>query len=165
MWKSNGALMERVQSPVIYREENGLQAVLQTFSQRCFAPVAAMHHYLGMAGNSFFEVSGKEEVKLKKLFYALRATLCCKWILEKETVPPIVFMTMVNELDFALELKSRIVSLIELKSGKPESYMHPAEKEIAAFIAQELAIATAAFDTLPGRKEKNIDLDLSLIHI
>jgi predicted nucleotidyltransferase len=160
MWKSNGALLERLQSPIIYREENGLQPVLQQFSQRCFAPIAAMHHYLGMARNSFFDIEGKEEIKLKKLFYALRATLCCKWILEKGTVPPIVFMTMVNDLIFERDLKDRIVSLIELKSGKSESYMHPAEKELAAFITSELNAAAAAFHTLPGRKEKNIELDL-----
>lgn len=159
MWKSNGALLERVQSPILYREVPGIQELLQSYSQRCFAPIAAMHHYLGMAKNSFSDVEGKDEVKLKKLFYALRATLCCKWILEKDAVPPIVFATMVNELDFAESLKQRIRELVELKSGQSESYYHPAEHEINAFIVAELDKAGKAFNSLKGRKDNQTDLD------
>ena len=153
MWKSNGALLERVQSPIVYREEKNIAALLKEYSERCFAPVATMHHYLGMAKNSFADIEGKSEIKLKKLFYALRATLACKWILEKDSVPPIIFMTMLNELSFDTILKEKIVSLIELKSGKVESYIHPEEKELNQFIIQELEKAELAFEGLKGRKE------------
>lgn len=159
MWKSNGALLERVQSPILYREEPGIQELLQSYSQRCFAPIAAMHHYLGMARNSFSDVEGKDEVKLKKLFYALRATLCCKWILEKDAVPPIVFATMVDELAFDESLKRRVRELVEIKSGQSEGYYHPAEKELNAFIVSELDKGGKAFNSLKGRKDNQTDLD------
>ncbi len=159
MWKSNGALLERVQSPVIYREEKNIAWVLKEYADRCFAPIATMHHYLGMAKNSFEDIDGKDEIKLKKLFYALRATLACKWILEKDSVPPIVFMTMVNELSFDQKLKDKIVALIELKSVKNESYVHPAEKDLNTFIIAELAVAKDKFESLSGRKEREVDLD------
>jgi predicted nucleotidyltransferase len=159
MWKSNGALLERVQSPIVYHEEKNIASVLKNYSEKCFAPIAGMHHYLGMAKNSFADVEGKDEVKLKKLFYALRATLACKWIMDKETVPPIVFMTMVNELNFDESLKTRIKELIELKSGKNESYIHPAEKELNSFISEQLKLSVERFNSLPGRKERNVDLD------
>lgn len=159
MWKSNGALMERLQSPIVYRQENSVPALLKEYAERCFAPIAMMHHYLGMAKNSFSEIEDRDEIKLKKMFYALRATLACKWILEKDSVPPIVFMTMVNELTFDQKLKDKIVALIELKSGKMESYIHPAEKDLNTFIIHELDIASKAFDSLGGRKERDIDLD------
>lgn len=159
MWKSNGALLERVQSPVIYREEKNIASVLKEYADRCFAPIATMYHYLGMAKNSFEEIDGKDEIKLKKLFYALRATLACKWILEKDSVPPIVFMTMVNELSFDQKLKDKMVALIEIKSGKNESYIHPAEKDLNGFITAELAVAKSKFEGLSGRKEREVDLD------
>jgi predicted nucleotidyltransferase len=159
MWKSNGALLERVQSPVVYREEKDISSLLKDYSEMCFAPISTMHHYLGMAKNSFEEVDGKDEIKLKKLFYALRATLACKWILEKDSVPPIVFMTMVNELSFDQNLKDKIVNLIGLKSGKTERYIHPAEKDLNAFITNELMKASAAFEGLAGRKQREVDLD------
>jgi len=159
LWKSNGALLERIQSPIVYHNTNGLTEMFRQYADKCFAPIAAMHHYLGMAKNSFDEVESKEEVKLKKLFYALRATLACKWILEEDSIPPIVFMTMVDKLDFDKSLKQRIKELIELKSGKNENYLHPAEKEINAFISQQLNVAVANANNLKGRKEKDVDLD------
>lgn len=118
-----------------------------------------MHHYLGMAKNSFSEIDGRDEIKLKKMFYALRATLACKWILEKDSVPPIVFMTMVNELSFDQNLKDKIATLIDLKSGKTEKYIHSAEKDLNSFITKELEIADKAFENLSGRKEREVDLD------
>lgn len=159
MWKSNGALLERVQSPIVYREEKNISSLLKEYSEKCFAPIAAMHHYLGMAKNSFKEVNGKDEIKLKKLFYALRATLACKWILEKDSVPPIVFLTMVNQLTFDQNIKDRIVSLINLKSGKTEKYIHFAEKDLNTFITNELKTASLAFEGLAGRKQREVDLD------
>ena len=165
MWKSNGALLERVQSPVVYREEKNIAALLRDYADKCFAPIATMHHYLGMAKNSFSEIEGRDEIKLKKLFYALRAALACKWILEKGTAPPIVFMKMVGELSFDKKLKDKIVTLIELKSGKTEAYIHAAEKDLNNFISATLTIADEAFDSLPGRKEKDVDLDRLFKHI
>ncbi|MES2516416.1 MAG: nucleotidyltransferase domain-containing protein [Bacteroidota bacterium] len=159
MWKSNAALLERVQSPVVYTEVKSISSVLRQYSEKCFAPIATMHHYLGMAKNSFSEIEGRDKVKLKKLFYALRATLACKWIIENESVPPIVFITMVNELSFDAELKTRIKDLIDLKSGQNENYVHPAERTLNEFIFNELEKAKQMFNSLAGRKEKDVDLD------
>ncbi len=165
MRKSNGALLERLQSPIKYIDEGNVSEVLKQYSEKCFSPIATMHHYLGMAKNSFADIEGNNEIKLKKLFYALRATLACKWILEKDKVPPIVFMTMIEALSFDKILKDKIVSLIELKSGKSESYMHPKEKELNDFISFELDVATKAFDSLQGRREKEIDLDALFVKL
>jgi predicted nucleotidyltransferase len=159
MWKSNGAFLERVQSPIVYSEIDNISSLLQDYSKKCFSPISTMYHYLGLAKNSFSEIIERDEIKLKKLFYALRATLACKWILEKESAPPIVFTQMIEELSFSSELKSKIYALIKLKSGKNESYIHPAEKELNTFITEELEKAGNASKGLRGRKEKEVDLD------
>lgn len=160
LWKSNGALLERIQSPIVYRNTEGLIPMFSEHAEKCFAPIAAMYHYLGMAYTSFNEVENKENVKLKKLFYSLRATLACKWILDKDTIPPIVFARMVEELDFAPVLKERIKYLVELKSGKNESYIHNAEPELNSFIRTQLDLAEGKANELKGRKDKDVDLDL-----
>lgn len=159
MWKSNGAFMERVQSPIVYIEQGNIAAELKWYVDQCFSPIATMHHYQGMARTSFADVEGKEVLKLKKFFYALRATLACKWILEKGTVPPIVFKTMVDELDFDLTLKQRIFELVELKASKNEDYMHPYEGNLCTFIREELNKAADLRPGLKGRKAKQVDLD------
>lgn len=160
LWKSNGALLERIQSPIVYKNTEGLIPMFKEHADKCFAPIAAMHHYLGMARTSFDEVENKENVKLKKLFYSLRATLACKWIVDKNDIPPIVFATMVNELDFDHVLKVRIKDLVELKSGKNESYIHDAEPELNSFIRTQLDLAEGIANDLKGRKDKDVDLDL-----
>ncbi len=160
LWKSNGALLERMQSPIVYRDTEGLITMFREHADKCFAPIAAMHHYLGMAYTSFDEVENKENVKLKKLFYSLRATLACKWIVDKNDIPPIVFATMVNELDFDPRLKARITELVELKSGKNESYIHKAEPALNSFIRTQLDLAEGIANELKGRKDKDVDLDL-----
>lgn len=165
MWKSNGALLERVQSPIVYRHEKDIAAVLKDYSEKCFAPIAAMNHYLGMAKNTFADVDGIAEIKLKKLFYALRASLACKWIVEKDSVPPIVFETMVAELDFDSSLKTKIRDLVYLKSGKTESYIHKAEPELNKLITDELTRSAGLFESLKGRKEKEVDLDKLFLKI
>jgi uncharacterized protein len=165
MWKSNGALLERLQSPIKYIDESNVSEILRQYSEKCFSPIATMHNYLGMAKNSFAEIEENSEIKLKKLFYALRATLACKWILEQDSVPPIVFMDMVKSLSFDTVLKDRIIALIDLKSDKLENYMHPEEKGLNDFIAYELEIATKAFDSLKGRREKEVDLDALFVKI
>ena len=160
LWKSNGALLERIQSPIVYRDSEGLIQMFREYAEKCFAPIATMHHYLGMACTSFNEVENKENVKLKKLFYSLRATLACKWIEDKKSIPPIVFATMVNELDFDPKLKERIKFLVELKSGENESYMHAAEPALNSFIRVQLDLSESKANELKGRKDKDVDLDL-----
>jgi hypothetical protein len=159
MHKSNAALQEWLQSPIIYQQEQSIATHLREAAACCFSPISTMHHYLWMAKNSFAEIENAENIKLKKLFYVLRATLACKWLLEKEGFPPIVFMQMVNELDFAADLKAKITSLIALKATKLEGYIHPAESELNHFISTELKIAELAFPNLAGRKQKQVDLD------
>ncbi|MCC6371130.1 MAG: nucleotidyltransferase domain-containing protein [Bacteroidia bacterium] len=160
LWKSNGALLERIQSPIVYKNTEGLTEEFKKYADLCFAPVAAMHHYLGMAKNTFYEVDVTDSAKLKKLFYALRATLACKWIEERNSIPPIVFMTMVNELAFDESLKTRIKELVGLKSRENESYLHPEEKELNMFIREHLKHFSEIADSIAGGQNKQVDLDV-----
>jgi uncharacterized protein len=159
LWKSNGALLERIQSPIVYLEKDGIVEAFREHAAKCFSPIATLYHYLGMAKTSFADVDELETIKLKKLFYSLRATLACKWILEKDSIPPIVFITMVDELNFDEGLKQKIRALIELKSGKNESYMHSKEYDLNRFIIEQLQIAEEKGKELKGTKDKEVDLD------
>ena len=165
LWKSNGPLLERLQSPVVYYEADGFLELIRPFAEQCFSPVATMYHYLNMGEKSFADVADANEVKLKKLFYALRAAFSCKWILDKGTTPPIVFHTMLNELEINQSIRQRITELIELKSGKNESYVHPAEVELNEFIRNQFDISAEKSKELKGRKQKQVELDLLFLHI
>lgn len=66
---------------------------------------------------------------------------------------------MVEELYFDTHLKERINYLVQLKSGKNESYIHPKEEEINQFIEAELFKADEKRESLGGRKDKDVNLD------
>ncbi|MCX6181238.1 MAG: nucleotidyltransferase domain-containing protein [Bacteroidetes bacterium] len=157
--KSNGALLERIQSPIVYRATDGFVEIFREAAERSYIPIATMHHYLNMAKSSFRDIEHEESTKLKRLFYALRGALACKWILDKDVMPPIEFKFMLDELAFDFQIKARIKELIELKSGKNEDYIHPREVELITFIKMLLDEADAKANTLAGRQDKYFDLD------
>lgn len=79
LWKSNPPLLERIQSPIIYRVDEKFLKDINTLATSYYSKIATMHHYLSMAKKTFEELN-PQEYKLKKLFYALRNSTACKWI-------------------------------------------------------------------------------------
>jgi uncharacterized protein len=68
-----------------------------------------------MARNNYREYLQGEQVKIKKYFYVLRLILACKWIERNGTVPPIDFLTLLNEILPEGELKTEIKLLLKRK--------------------------------------------------
>lgn len=132
--KSNAPLLERIQSPIIYKKNNDFLEEIKIVAQNQYSRIATMHHYLSMAKKFIEELKGNEEYKLKKFFYTLRSATACKWILEKDQIPPIEFIKMVDKLNIDSKLTKRINELIKLKATKNESYFHKGEYELLSFI-------------------------------
>ena len=122
-----------------------------------------MHHYLGMSVKMYSEIKDRPSVKLKKLFYALRTSMACKWIIERSEIPPIVFQIMLNELEIDVSLRQRIFDLIDLKKTKNENYLHPYEVDINLFIEKCIVEAEHILNSLPSSKGKYDDLNLFFI--
>lgn len=159
IWKSNAALIERIQSPIVYKKEDEFLAGINTIAQKTYSRIGTIHHYLSMAKKKLSEVEEFPEYKLKKFFYALRASVACLWILEKEIMPPIEFRIMLNGLNIDEKLLSRIDELIELKSTISESYMHNGEKDLIFFMKKCIAIADANSKSLPASKGQMSELN------
>ncbi|BDD09305.1 hypothetical protein FUAX_17370 [Fulvitalea axinellae] len=152
LWKSNASMFERLSSTVIYDwADSEIIDALNNLSQQYFSPKAALHHYLNMGIKAFANVQGKK-YRLKRLFYALRAALCCRWILEYQTAPPMRIQALLDILDINADLKERILSLIELKSGKGEAYEHQGEREVFTFIDSTFEYTKASEKRIPANK-------------
>ena len=150
--KSNAPLLERIQSPIIYKCDDEFLSEMKTVAQNQYSRIATIHHYLSMTKKFTEELKETEEYKLKKFFYALRSATACKWIVEKEQMPPIEFMQMVNGLNLSNSLKTRINELILLKSTISESYYHKGEKELISFIEDCIKLADDKRQGLPKSK-------------
>lgn len=154
--KSNVALLERIQSPIIYKVDDVFLEGMNDVAQSCYSKIATMHHYLSMARKIVEEIEELEEYKLKKFFYALRASVACLWIVERTEIPPIEFPKMIHGLTFDESLKFRIFELIEVKSKINEGYLHSGEKELFEFMHSCLEKAQKEFNSLTSGKP---DLD------
>jgi len=146
--KSNGALLEWLNSPICYWENEQFCQGLRQVSHEYFNPVALCYHYSHMAkGNAQKFLLGKAEVKLKKYFYVLRPLLAVRHLEAGLGVPPIEFEQLV-ELHAPTELKLEIAELLRLKSQVFEMKQLQPRQPVNRFIEQELSRHDVAFQGL-----------------
>ena len=110
--KSNMSVVEWFGSPIVYlRRDDPCQSLQEVISQG-FSPTQAARHYLSMARTNIQSLN-KPNVALKTYLYAIRPLLCCRWILERDEVPPVPFQTLVDTFldrtEVALEI-DRVLS-------------------------------------------------------
>lgn len=132
LYKSNAVIFEWLHSPIIYQQLDVI-IELQTLSMDYFQPIAAYHHYRGMANTANAGLDLSKPIKLKKVFYLLRALLAAKWIVSFASPPPVVMTQMFELLDN--DSQTEILQLIKLKSSCDESYIQPLSSVMQTTIA------------------------------
>ncbi len=163
--KSNASLLERIQSPILYKVDTTFLDELKTLAASQYSRIATMHHYLSMAKKFMETLHENESYKLKKFFYALRAAVACKWILEKEEMPPIEFLKMLEGLSINPDIFRRIQELITLKSTISESYLHTGEASLFTFMQDCIAKADSQRTTLPSSKGNMAQIDAFFLKV
>ncbi|QIL75065.1 DNA polymerase beta superfamily protein [Hymenobacter sp. HDW8] len=145
---SNAALFEWLQSPVVYREALDFRAALQPFMGGCFNPRAGLHHYLGLVRRGVEDDLTGEEVRLKRLFYALRSALAARWIREGPAdLPPMEFRLLRELLPAALN--ASVDELLACKATADEKTTVPSPSELLMFLREEYEASQAVRTTLP----------------
>lgn len=56
LWKSNPALLERIQSPIIYKVNTDFLEGITMVAQAAYSRIATIHHYSSMAKNLYAEL-------------------------------------------------------------------------------------------------------------
>ncbi|RAK70252.1 nucleotidyltransferase domain-containing protein [Hymenobacter edaphi] len=147
---SNAALLEWLQSPAVYLEALDFRRAVQPQLAECFNPLAGLHHYLGLVGRGVKEDLPGAELRLKRLFYALRSVLAARWIRERGTVPPMEFRQL-REL-LPAELQAEIDALLRQKAQATEKTTVPRPEALARFIEAEYAAGKLARATPPAHR-------------
>jgi uncharacterized protein len=111
---------------------------MKTIQNQVFLPQSALYHYLNMAKGNFRDYLRNDEVKIKKYFYVLRPVLACVWIERFNTVPPIAFKTLVEELLEEGQLKREILILLERKISGDELNLEPKVTVINDYLEKEI---------------------------
>lgn len=119
--KSNGALVEWLHSPIVYRNEDGFRERWQDAARAVFSPRSSHAHYRGLAKQMIFGKLDREEVRAKDYLYALRAVLSARWVADGKGIPPVPFPDLVSTAPG--DLQSLIPDLLRHKAESAESQL------------------------------------------
>ncbi len=117
--KINLTMIEWFNSPIIYRDDEFFHGAIDALSPYFFNKFPGLYHYYHLAINHDKRYLEKRGVELKRYLYFLRSMLACKWIIEKETPPPVLFDRLVEAEVQEPEIRREIDHILLLKrSGK-----------------------------------------------
>lgn len=136
--RANPTLMEWLDSPVIYQQEESAAAALKALAPGYFSGPRARYHYLSMARKNFRGYLQGEQVRLKKYFYVLRPLLAVRWIEAGKGVPPMRFDQLVAGTVTDAALRAEIDALLALKRRSGEAEYGARREQVHAFILREL---------------------------
>lgn len=136
--KSNPPLLEWLQSPIVYRADQIFHQEICELIPDYFSPIGCMYHYMSMAKRDRRKFLNEEELKLKKYFYMLRATLACMWIDADLGVPPIRFEDLLNQFFPDGPLREEIDQLAEKKRAGVEMDVGPRIPILSDFLIEKI---------------------------
>ena len=136
---SNPPLLEWLRSPIVYRESGELASDLRELSQTHFSPRRMTYHYLSMAKRNWLDhVDGKDEIRPKKLLYALRPLFCIRWLEQRNSPPPTSIHTQIEGIELSKAVLDDIAELIALKKTGLEGDAKAVSPVLIRFCSDEL---------------------------
>jgi len=154
---TNSGLYEKLQSPVVYMEEDGFAAALKSYTELYYCPLAGIHHYLSHV-RSFMEndFTGKD-IKLKKYFYTIRMVLAADWIYRYQHVPPMQLKDL-RSLIADAEIQHWIDKMLAYKAGCSEDIHVPRFDLLDEFLKSKSEEVAVFVQSYPGSKKESPDV-------
>jgi uncharacterized protein len=152
---SNPTLFEWLQSPIVYRKHPFIQKLID-ISHEYFLAKAGLFHYLSMAERNYLEFVQGETVKLKRYFYVLRPILACKYILQNQTPPPMLFEELMN-FQMDQRLTPTLEELLLLKKTTPEIGVGNKIKVLDEYIEATIPVLKQQISLMPQDHKKGWD--------
>lgn len=136
LYKSNPTLFEWCSSPIVYAKTSEAEALKELLSSY-FSTKKSLFHYWNMANSNYREYLKGEKVRAKKYFYVLRPILAAKWIMKYNTIPPIEFKALLDEV-LDNNLRPILYDLMEKKKSTNELDLIDKIVELNIYIEKEL---------------------------
>ena len=155
--KSNGALVEWLHSPVVYRETPGFRQRWRAVAREVFSPRAAVDHYRGLGKQMVLGKLNAEAVRAKDYLYALRALLAARWIAHGRGIPPVPFADLLPSAP--AEVMAAIPALLTHKAHTVEGELMARIPALDAFLDSALAEVEKSLATLPHAPDGTDPLD------
>ena len=132
--KSNAAMYEWLQSPVVYMQKKNFLKELWNISRQYFSPFAALSHYLGICRKYSSDLTPEVKIKIKKIFYVLRPLYAAKWICTQKTVPPMIFQHLTGIINQDENIRENILTLLDKKFESHEKTLIKISSNLLDFI-------------------------------
>lgn len=135
-YNSNPALLEWINSPIIYIDNNSIE--LRDVINKYFSQSKIINHYYHIALEHYNNyIKGKDEFNIKKYFYVLRNLLSANYVSKFNKMPPIKFDELRKE-GLSDSMNIVIDELVEIKKNSSESKMITKIDEIELYINDTL---------------------------
>jgi predicted nucleotidyltransferase len=155
--KSNAVISEWMESPIVYRRDAAALRRLRGFADRALHPRALAYHYLNLAKRQVAGKLSRDEVVLKRYFYALRPALTLRFLrLNKAQRPPMHLQALMQATDLDANLIRTIDRLVETKRVTREMGSGPRIAVLDRLIAAEVAAAAGFVAEEPKRSPRDL---------
>ena len=150
--KGNAVIVEWVKSPDIYEELAGFRDRFSALLDDIVDPHLVAKHYFGLLKRHDHIYLG-DEVKLKKLFYALRPAFSLQFMEECgfTRLPPMNLQVLMQHVQVPADLRDLIAAMIEEKSVTREMGSGRAPEPVSRFLVE----ARARYETLLDGGDKS----------
>lgn len=155
--KSNPSLLEWLNSPIVYIENEVIMNEWRTLVPPFFNAKNIMYHYVNIARNTYNNYLKHDKVALKKYFYALRPLACCRWIKEHGTMPPVLFAEMLDSFDVTTIRPIVDQLLIDKKSAK-ELDKRPQITVLNEYIVNEIEYYSEFLQDFQVEKNREVEI-------
>ncbi len=149
--KPNPVLLEWLCSPILYRADADAMAKLKSLGEASAHHRPSTHHYVHLAASQYRRfIEGREEVPLKKYFYALRPALALAWLRTRPDAPvPMNMAELRAGLDLDGEVAPFLNDLARRKAETRELGAGPRIPRLDRLIEDELAAAEHTLSAPP----------------
>ena len=131
--KTNPSLLEWLYSPIIYYADEVFLSRMRGLEPAYFNPIKTMYHYASIYIKQDKRYLQNAAYPLKRFLYYLRGILACRWVEERQTMPPVLFIDLVNGTVEEDVIRQKIVELLELKRQSKENDLKEVDSRLVEY--------------------------------
>jgi predicted nucleotidyltransferase len=144
--KSNGALIEWLRSPIVYRANASFHGDVQQLIRDHLSVRGLANHYRGLANGTYNTRIDVPEPSAKAYLYCLRAVLAAHHVLNTGSPPPVPFAELIPIVP--AEVKKAIHELLAWKCTAPEKASPGHLARLDVYLAEAIPALAATLDAM-----------------
>ncbi len=131
--KSNPSLLEWLHSPIIYYADGVFLSRMRGLEPAFFNPIKTMYHYANIYIKHDKRYLQNAAYPMKRFLYYLRGILACRWVEERQSMPPVLFVDLVNGTVKEEAIRQHIQELLALKKASKENDLKEVNSDLVEY--------------------------------